>query len=132
MSKIELTDSLQDVMEKMAEGDPGALQTLCEILKQAEKIDPQGAMGGLGPILSLDTLGIYGSDIYILYNDQCRRNVRELLMILRANQLGFISSEKVKAVVADQIGQVKFSKEKMDDLNDLVCERLDSFQKRAS
>ena len=129
-SKIDLTDNIQDTLAKMCEGNPGAFLAMCEIVKHGKEIDPQGAMGGLGAILGLDTLGIYGTDIYILYNDQCKRDVRELLMLLRANQLGFIDSASIKNVASDQMNEVRISAEKMDELNTKVCERLESFRPR--
>lgn len=36
MAKIGLTDSVQDVLIKMSEGNPGALSALVEILKHGE------------------------------------------------------------------------------------------------
>ncbi len=128
--RIELTDSAQDVMVKMSDGNPGALHALCSILKESPSIDPQGAMGGLGPILSLDTLGIYGSEIYILHNNQCHRDTRELLMLLRANQLGFISSGRIQKIARSQMRDTLLSKDEMDKLNCGVMNRLPSFKPR--
>ncbi len=129
-SRIQLTDSITDVIAKMSDGNPSACVVMCEMIKAGKEIDPQGFMGGLGAVLSLDTLGIYGTDIYILYNDQCGRDVRELLMLLRANQLGFISSDEIKRVASDQMNEIRFSEEKMNELNTKVCERLESFKPR--
>ncbi len=128
MAKIKLTDNLQDVVAKMAGGNPGACMALCEMIKQGAGIDPQGFMGGLGAILSLDTLGIYGTDIYILYNDQCKRDIRKMLMLLRANQFGFLGSGEIKAVAADQLNETRFSEEKMNELDNKVCSYLKSFR----
>ena len=127
MTRIKLTDSVQDVIAKMSDGNPGATNTMCMMLKDGAKIDPQAFMGGLGAILSLDTLGIYGTDIYILYNGQCKRDIRRMLMLLRANQLGFIDSGKVKAIAADQMDEVRLSIEEMDELDSKVCGRLKTF-----
>ena len=115
---------------KMSDGNPGALTALCEILKHGQEIDPMGMMGGLGAILGLDTLGIYGSDIYILWSDQCHKDTREFLMLLRANQLGFVDSGKIVANAKDQMREVKFSKEEMDSFNQKVCDYLPEFQRR--
>ena len=64
-----------------------------EILKCAKQVDPDDFMGGLGKILALDTLEIYGTNIYVLWNDICDRNTSKMIAVLRANQLGFISDQ---------------------------------------
>ena len=130
MTRIQLADNTMTIVTKMSDGNPGALAALCEILKLGTEIDPQGMMGGLGAILGLDTLGIYGSDIYILWSDQCHKDTRELLMLLRANQLGFVSSDKIVANAKDQMREVKFAQEEMDDFNQKVCAQLPDFQQR--
>lgn len=130
MTRIVGTDDAKSIMVKMYDGNPGALSALMEINTHGAKIDPMDIMGGLGTILSLDTLGIYGTAIYILWSDQCHRDVRELIMLLRAYQLGFVSNERIKAVAEDQRNQTRFTKEEMDEFNTQVCERLPNFQKR--
>ena len=87
-TRIKGADSIVDVMYKMSEGNPGALTTLMSIMESSDKIDPDSLMGGMGKILFLDTLGIYGTDIYILHNDICKRNIVNTLAVLRAVQLG--------------------------------------------
>ncbi len=130
MSRIGLTDNIVDVVAKMADGNPGACIALLEIIKHGKEIDPQSVMGGLGAVLSLDTLGVYGTDIYILYNDQCKKDVRELLMLLRANQLGFVGSSEIKAVASDQMNEIRFSKKEMDEFDERVCKELKTFKPR--
>lgn len=130
MSRIQLEDSIGSVIAKMAEGNPGAIGAIMEMMKEGEAIDPQGFMGGLGVVLGLDTLEIYGTDIYILWNDKCNRDVREVLMLIRAWQLGFVSGDEIKAIAKDQMGQVNFSQEKMDELNEKVCNRIKDFRPR--
>lgn len=130
MARIQLSDNLQDVAVKMSEGNPGALMVICELLKSGKDIDPQGFAGGLGAILSLDTLEIYGTDIYILFNDQCNRDVRRMLMLIRSHQLGFITKNEIKQIAGDQMRQFCLSEEQMDELDDMVCERLSEFKPR--
>lgn len=130
MSRIGLTDSVADVIAKMADGNPGACTAMIEMIKHGKEIDPLCFMGGLGAVMLLDTFGIYGTDIYILYSDQCKRDVRELLMLLRAGQFGFVREDKIKAVAADQMDEVRFSKEEMDEFNEKVCKKLETFMPR--
>ena len=131
MSKIKLTDTSTVVIVKMAEGNPGAIVALMEIMKEHDAIDPQAAMGGLGAIMMLDTWGIYDSDIYILFNDKCKRNVRQMLMLMRATQLGLFSYNKLKKMASDQERQVNLTDEELQELDDKVCGQLDGFQRAA-
>ncbi len=72
----------------MSEGNPGALMAVCEILKHGAVIDPNDAMGGMSSLLSLDTLGVYGSQLYMLWSDVCGKDVGKMIALLRAWQLG--------------------------------------------
>ncbi len=98
-TKIELTDTLQEVLFKMSEGNPGALTVCINILKAAPTIDPDNAMEALGPILSLDALGLYGSKIWILFKYVCESELPAMLAVLRGWQFGFISGEQIMHAV---------------------------------
>ncbi len=100
--RIELTDNGQDMVIKMCDGNPGAITALMGLITADHSIDPQSMLGILGPILSLDSYGIYGSSIYILWNDQCDRNTHKLIVLLRATQMGIFSDEVLKELAADQ------------------------------
>lgn len=104
MSKIKLTDTLADVVMKMSEGVPGALRVCMDIIRQAELIDPDGAMKGLGTLLSLDDMKISGSRIWMLYKDVCQENLVDMLAVLRARQLGYISDREINHAI-DNRGQ---------------------------
>ena len=73
-TRLTLDDTVMTSIMKLAEGNPGAMRVCSEIMKNGEKIDPQG-MGGFGSLLSIDSLGIYGSRIWLLYKDICRENL---------------------------------------------------------
>lgn len=98
-TKIQLTDSTQDALLKMSEGNPGALTVCVQILKNGEQIDPDNAMGGLGVILFLDTLGLYGPKIWMLFADVCEHNLSKMLAVLRAAQLGLITDKQLGQAV---------------------------------
>ena len=129
MSRLELTDNAMSSMVKMAEGNPGAAMAITEIMANAEKIDPQAFAGGIGVLLSLDGYGIYGTDIYVLYSDKCDRNVRRMLMLLRATQLGLFSHLKLKEMAADQMRQVNLTEDEFVELDQKVCEQLTEFER---
>lgn len=122
-TKIEPSDTVPAILMKMSEGNPGAITVCAQILTKGAEIDPDDAMGGIGKILSLDTLGLYGSKIWMLFKDVCGQNIHRTLAVLRGWQLGFISSEMVRHAV-DNRGEGL-------DLVDIcrqVKERLPKFQ----
>lgn len=131
MSRIELTDSTTDALVKMAEGNPGAIHAMMAILEHHDSIDPQAMMGGLGSILLLDTWEIYGTNIYVLFNDKCNRDVRKFLLLERACQLGHLPQSKLKTMAADQMRQINLSDEEWQEIDNFVCGKLGDFQRPA-
>lgn len=128
-TRIELTDTMMSALVKMAEGNPGAIAALSDTCQKAAAIDPQSSFGMLSPILSLDTHGIYGSSIYVLWNDVCGRDARKLLMLLRAVQLGFLAESRLITAAADQSRGKHFTAEELAKLDAKVCTALDGFQR---
>lgn len=104
----------------MSEGNPGALNVLTQIIKNGAEIDPDGAMGGLGAILMLDTYGFYGSPIWCLYKDLCNMNLTKTLGIIRAMQLGFVDSRLVHRAIGD--GNMVRGEPGLVDVEKLVAE----------
>lgn len=102
MSRIQLTDNVSSAVAKMSDGNPGAMAAMMEIIQNGAKIDPDGFMGGFGCILSLDTHGIYGSDIYVLHSDICDRDLPKTLAVLRSVQLGFLPESTLKNACSRQ------------------------------
>ena len=94
-NRIELTDNVFDIMTKMAEGNPGGLSVLMKLYTDSDAIDPDSALGGLGVILDFDQMGIYGSNIWILFKDVCGQDVTKLVALLRAKQLGYIEERLI-------------------------------------
>ena len=97
--RINLNDSLIDVISKLAEGNPGAITVCMNVLKSAEKIDPASALSAFGPLLLLDSFGFYGPSIWMLFKDVCGENLINMLGVLRAVQLGFLSQEELGIAV---------------------------------
>lgn len=95
--RIDLNDSTVDIVMKMSDGNLGAINVLMQLLSQATNdIDPDNLLRGFGAILQLDSIGIYGTDIYILNNDICGRELPKMLAVLRATQLGLFSRDILK------------------------------------
>lgn len=129
--RIKLTDSTMDVIVKMSEGNPGAMNVVMQLLTPnvAIKIDPDNLLGGMGAILTLDSIGIYGTDIYVFNNDLCGRDLAKMLAVLRATQLGFFSRDVLK----DACHRQDYSGRELVPVEELylkVKERLPNFDKQ--
>jgi len=122
-TRITLQMTNLDILIAMGGGNPGALTVCTDIMKEGARIDPQG-LGGFGAILTMDTLGIYEHRIWMLYKDVCGENLEKMLGVLRANQLGFVSSEILNNAIDNHGQGIDVS-----NLFDKVQERLSEFAK---
>ena len=121
-TRIELTDDGLSATQKLSEGNPGAMNVCINMLNNSEKIDPDAALGGIGCLLSLDTHGIYGSSIWMLYKDVCGEDIVKTLAVLRSVQLGFLNEKKLIHAIENRGAGIV-----VDDLYKLVKERLPAF-----
>lgn len=124
--RIELTDSPMDIMVKLSEGNPGAVTVLMQMFAEGGKIDPQCAFGGLGGMIGLDTHGIYGSRIWMLFKDVCGENITKTLAILRAVQLGKLSDIEMQHAIDFRGEGIDVEK-----LVDVVKDELEEFGRAA-
>ena len=99
MTRLDLHDTALDAMVKLAEGNLGAANVLTRLLSDGAKIDLDNRLGGLGSLLSLDSLGIYGSRIWMLYKDVCNQSLITTVGVLRGWQLGLISTSSLQQAV---------------------------------
>ena len=97
--RIGLEDNMLSAIAKVSDGNPGAIVAMTEMIKASAITDPDSILGPFTPILGLDTYGIYGSHIHLLFVDSCKKSPYMMLGLLRACQMGFIDvSELHKAV----------------------------------
>ena len=126
--RIQLDDNLFSMASKMSGGNPGAMRVIMEIIAHGSEIDPDcGALGPIAPVLDLDTLEIYEFRIWMLYKDVCGEDLRVMIAVLRAYQLGFTTERAIKSAV-DNYGEGL-------DIPALVAQvedRLPNFQKAAA
>lgn len=87
--RIDLNDNMMSLVMKLADGNPGAV-TVCVQLIQDQN-DPDCFLGPLGSLMSLDTHGIYGPNIWMLFKDVCNQRILGVVTALRAVQLGILS-----------------------------------------
>jgi len=93
MSRVNLTDTIPEVIATLADRNIGAITVLIFMSSEATNIDPQNTFGALGPILLLDSFEIYGSRIWMLYKDVCGEDIIKTIAMLRATQLGILDME---------------------------------------
>lgn len=105
MGRIQLTDTGMDIVVKMCDGNPGAMTVLMELMKKKD----------FPSILSLDSHEIYGTDIYVLWNDICDRNLDHLRAVLAASMIGFIE----RNVVTDACSRQDYSGKAMIPVEEL-------------
>ena len=96
---LTLDDTVESALMKLSKGNPGALTVLMQVMKQAERIDPDSFGGPAVVFMHLDELGLHGSRIWTLYKDVCGESVSRMMGALRAVQLGIISDNTLKAAV---------------------------------
>jgi hypothetical protein len=99
MSRIQLTDTLFDAVDKLSGGNPGAITALAQLYKSSAEIDPDSALGGLGVLLDFDTLNITGSRIWMLWKDVCDQDAVKANVVLRSWQLGFLPEADLHAAI---------------------------------
>jgi len=120
MTKLRLEDSIQDMLIKLAGGNPGAFTVCLDILRHGAQIDPDCAHPMLH-VLDFDDMGLYGSEIWMLYEDVCGTDLVKLLGVLRGKQLGYIRTGDILRAVRE--GQSL----DIDDIVERVCKELPSF-----
>ncbi len=112
-----------DIMVKMSEGNPGAVTVLMELYKEAPEIDPWSVLGGIGPVMWLDTLGVYGSRIWMLYKDVCGQDIAKTVWMIRAVQLGIMSETELNHRIDN------YGREGIDEIIEKVLEVLKNSDK---
>ncbi len=120
--RITLEDTSMSAALKISENIPGAIKVCADILNRGSDIDPDGALGGLGILLMLDSFSIYGSKIWMLYKDVCKQDLVKTVAMLRSVQLGILNEDKLQYAI-DNYGQGI----DVDDLYKKVRQRLPGF-----
>jgi hypothetical protein len=73
---IGLQDTVMVMMLKMAEGNPGAITAMSELMRR-------GADGGVFDILSLDDMNIRGTQIWVGYSDYCGKDIEKFAQCIK-------------------------------------------------
>lgn len=101
MAKIDLNDSIMDIVMKMAEGNPGALTFIMELMKHQQS----AGIDGMVLLLHLDDIGLYGSPLYMLWNDCCDRDLGKVEVVMRNYQFGKLTKDQILKQVSGGRGR---------------------------
>lgn len=82
----------QEILMAMSDGNPGALTCMLQMLES----DPMAFLD----ILLFDTMGIYGSKIYMVWNDCCNRDMRKFKETIQAFREGKFTEEEIQENLA--------------------------------
>jgi len=127
-TRIKMGDTLTQTIMRMSEGNPGAVQAMAVMMQNSVKIDPESALKEFSGIVSLDSFGIYGTAIYVLWSDICGKDMPKMLAVLRSVQLGFFTRE----VLRDACSRQDYSGREMvpvEELYEKVYNYLDRFNR---
>ena len=80
---IKSTDTVRDMIVTMAEGNPGAITVLMEILKSDKDT-------GVFNILHMDDMNIRGTQIWIGYKDFCKQDILMFLKYIKERNRSLI------------------------------------------
>ena len=121
-TRIKLDDTMMDIFCKMSDGNPGALSVCFQLQSETSKIDPVAVMPEVINLLGLDTLGIYGPRIWMLYKDFCKEDIVNVMAVLRAHQFGLLRESEINHAI-DNWGEGV----DLEDILSQVQERLPQF-----
>ena len=86
-TRITADMTMMDMLITMSEGNPGALTCLMQMLES----DPMAMLD----ILLFDSMGIYGSKIYMVWNDCCGRNMEKFKKTIQAFREGKFTEQEI-------------------------------------
>lgn len=71
--RIKLNSNTKEIILNMSEGNPGAMTACIELIRS----------GDIESLLDCDMLGLYGSELYMLWSDCCDRDLVKMAKVLR-------------------------------------------------
>lgn len=85
-TRLNGSNGIMEIATKMSEGNPGALQAIMQFAR-----NPIDFM----LLLACDSIGLYGSQLYMLWNDCCGRDMRKVRTVLKAWERGKVTAEEI-------------------------------------
>lgn len=88
MARLNIFGTFADNFISFAGGNPGALNTLFELQKEAK--DRTALF-----LLTLDRMELYESHLYMLWNDCCNRDIKKVIKILELYEREIITQQDI-------------------------------------
>ena len=88
MGRLKIFGTIEDNFKTFSDGNPEALTALFELMKQAE--DRIGLF-----LITLDRMQLYGSHLYMLWNDCCNRDINKVIKILELYEREIITQKDI-------------------------------------
>lgn len=88
MARLNLFGTVLDNFISFAGGNPGALNTLFELQKEAK--DRTALF-----LLTLDKMELYENHLYMLWNDCCNRDIKKVIKILELYEKEIIKQKDI-------------------------------------
>lgn len=92
-TRLKASDSILEIAMKMSDGNPSALQVIMTLLQDSTGM-------GFAEILTIDSIGLYGSKLYMLWNDCCDRDMDKVKSVLYARMRGKLTDWEIMEHVA--------------------------------
>ncbi len=128
LNSMEMLGNPKEALIALADGNPGAITAMIGLMEASPKVDPQDAFGAMGPLISLDELAIYGTDVWVLFKDVCGQDTTCTLAVLRAHQLGILTSKEIKEALTQGGSEEKTAlRDRAETIVEDVQARLDEF-----
>lgn len=120
-TKLSPKDSLLDAAVKMAEGNIGAATCFTALVGKQVGVIPGAVL-----VAIMDTNGIYGEKLYMLWNDVCNRNLETMELVLMNIESGHLDINKVHEDLSNYRAQPYTDLKPMGDLVVWAREKLKS------
>lgn len=99
--RIKLSDTGISAITKLVDGNPGAIRALTELMKYRDAENPSGN-GGFFAMLNIDSAGIYGPDLWLLYKDVCDHDIKKMSNVLKLYEMGTLSGRGILEVIRNR------------------------------
>jgi hypothetical protein len=101
-SRLDIDRSHAPLVCRLANDNSGAAIALIDLLRRGRKLGAPVSSDTAWCLKMLDTLGIYGADLYTLWGDVCCRSVDQMCLLLRACHEGSdgVSRETIMQAIA--------------------------------
>ncbi|MNL18929.1 hypothetical protein D3C87_1401020 [compost metagenome] len=83
-TQLELDRSYAPLVQKLIDHDSGAALVIIDLLRTGRKIGAPVGDNAAWCLKTLDTLGVHGPDLYVLWGSLCDHSADQMVKVLRA------------------------------------------------